>query len=212
MTAASAGSSLQQLQQPGGGARPPAEQVHLFPPGSKTPLNLLYEKINKLSKEGWEKPVVEVRKLPPPLVASWLAARAKVTEMEGPPATEASQKAGKKGKRPSGTETPEPTATDLKETGLDDETTQAALGVEAGSVATATANGQGEDDNSSTTPPAWTAFVILRKTNKQNLSEPFTVRLTPNDERLHPELRIFAESSLHAKHWAATYALFRVRV
>ena len=41
-------------------ANGPGQREMLFPPGSKTPLNMLYERINKLP--GWEKPIVEPRR------------------------------------------------------------------------------------------------------------------------------------------------------
>ncbi|SPO38961.1 probable Putative DEAH-box ATP-dependent helicase UM11114 [Pseudozyma flocculosa] len=88
----------------------------LFPPGSKTPLNMLYERIQKLP--GWEKPIVEPRRHP---------------------------------------------------------------------------NG-------------YSCVVTLKKANKQDASNPHTVRFEPKE----PGLRLDCQSSLEAKHWGATYALFRI--
>ena len=48
--------------------------------------------------------------------------------------------------------------------------------------------------------------MTLRKENKQEKSNPFTVRMEPKE----PGARLTCESSLHAKHWGATYALFRL--
>ncbi|KAN0062041.1 putative ATP-dependent RNA helicase ucp12 [Thecaphora frezii] len=88
----------------------------LFPPGSKTPLNMLYERIQKLP--GWEKPIVEPRRH---------------------------------------------------------------------------ANG-------------FSCVVTLKKANKQDALNPHTVRFEPKE----PGLRLDCHSSLEAKHWGATYALFRI--
>ncbi len=236
------GSGLSAVAGAGPGA---GEQVHLFPPGSKTPLNLLYEKVQKLhAKDGWEKPLVEVKRLPSPLVRRWLDARARVRAREERE-RETAGKAGAAGKGKG------------KAKGKDEEDASEANGTAAGSPA-ATAAAAGESSQSSEeqdvldslgieagtvgldadgSPLAYTATVILRKHNKQNTSQPFVVKLAPNDERLdggaaafkahchsspsssssgsrepplHLSLRIFAESSLHAKHWAATYALFRL--
>lgn len=88
----------------------------LFPPGSKTPLNMLYERVNKLP--GWEKPLVEPRR-----------------HKEG-----------------------------------------------------------------------YSCAVTLRKVNKKDASNPFTVTFEPKE----PGLRLECQSSLEAKHWGATYALFRI--
>lgn len=52
----------------------------------------------------------------------------------------------------------------------------------------------------------FTCAVILSKENKQEKSNPFTVRMEPKEEGA----RLACESSLHAKHWGATYALFRL--
>ena len=88
----------------------------LFPPGSKTPLNMLYERVNKLP--GWEKPIVEPRR-----------------------------------------------------------------------------HKQG-----------YSCAVTLKKVNKKDASNPFTVTFEPKE----PTLRLECQSSLEAKHWGATYALFRI--
>ncbi|SNX86353.1 probable Putative DEAH-box ATP-dependent helicase UM11114 [Melanopsichium pennsylvanicum] len=88
----------------------------LFPPGSKTPLHMLYERINKLP--GWEKPIVEPRR----------------------------HKDG------------------------------------------------------------YSCIVTLKKVNKRDASNPLTVVFEPKE----PGLRLECQSSLEAKHWAATYALFRI--
>ncbi|SPO28801.1 probable Putative DEAH-box ATP-dependent helicase UM11114 [Ustilago trichophora] len=88
----------------------------LFPPGSKTPLNMLYERINKLP--GWEKPIVEPRR-----------------HKEG-----------------------------------------------------------------------YSCAITLKKVNKKDASNPFTVVFEPKE----PGLRLECQSSLEAKHWGATYALFRI--
>ncbi len=94
----------------------PAQREMLFPPGSKTPLNMLYERINKLP--GWEKPIVEPRR-----------------------------------------------------------------------------HNQG-----------YSCAVTLKKVNKKDASNPFTVVFEPKE----PGLRLECTSSLEAKHWGATYALFRI--
>ena len=88
----------------------------LFPKGVKTPLNMLYERLQKMP--GWEKPEVEPRK----------------------------HKDG------------------------------------------------------------YTCVVTLRKENKQERSNPHTVRFEPKE----PGARLNCGSSLEAKHWGATYALFRL--
>lgn len=98
----------------GGGQGQPREM--LFPPGSKTPLNMLYERVNKLP--GWEKPIVEPRR-----------------------------------------------------------------------------HKQG-----------YSCAVTLKKVNKKDASNPFTVTFEPKE----PTLRLECQSSLEAKHWGATYALFRI--
>ena len=94
----------------------PGQREMLFPPGSKTPLNMLYERVNKLP--GWEKPVVEPRR-----------------HKEG-----------------------------------------------------------------------YSCAVTLKKVNKKDASNPFTVTFEPKE----PGLRLECQSSLEAKHWGATYALFRI--
>ena len=107
----------------GGGAKPPPPTgtnrdgtAQLFPPRYKTPLNILYERIQKMP--GWLKPEVEP-----------------IHRKDG-----------------------------------------------------------------------YTCAVTLRKENKQEKSNPFTVRMEPKE----PGARLTCESSLHAKHWGATYALFRL--
>ncbi|KDN52913.1 P-loop containing nucleoside triphosphate hydrolase protein [Tilletiaria anomala UBC 951] len=181
--------------------------VHLFPPGSKAPLNLLYEKIQKLNKEGWEKPSIEVRKLPPHVVATWVGANTKLQKNKE---TAKGNESTKRGKAKEEGEDPSLEGADQ----VDEATLNATLGVEAGKVLPINSPFTVLSSSTSAVPDsvasAYTATVILRKINKQNLSEPFTVRMTPNDERLHPELKVFAETALHAKHWVATYALFRL--
>lgn len=106
----------------GGGPKPtptnakPDGTPQLFPKGVKTPLNLLYERIQKLP--GWEKPEIEPRR-----------------------------------------------------------------------------HKQG-----------YSCVITLRKENKQERSNPHTVTLEPRE----PGARLSCESSLEAKHWGATYALFRL--
>ncbi|WFD19312.1 RNA helicase [Malassezia caprae] len=107
----------------GGGAKPPPPTgtnrdgtAQLFPPRYKTPLNLMYERIQKLP--GWLKPEVEP-----------------IQRKEG-----------------------------------------------------------------------YTCVVTLRKENKQDRSNPHTVRMEPKE----PGARLQCETSLHAKHWGATYVLFRL--
>lgn len=107
----------------GGGAKPPPPTgtnkdgtAQLFPPRYKTPLNLMYERIQKLP--GWLKPEVEP-----------------VQRKDG-----------------------------------------------------------------------YTCVVTLRKENKQDRSHPHTVRMEPKE----PGARLQCETSLHAKHWGATYVLFRL--
>lgn len=101
---------------PAGPSTAPQRREMLFPPGSKTPLNMLYERINKLP--GWEKPIVEPRR----------------------------HKDG------------------------------------------------------------YSCAVTLKKANKKDASNPFTVVFEPKE----PGLRLECQSSLEAKHWGATYALFRI--
>ena len=100
----------------GGGAKPPPPTgtnrdgtAQLFPPRYKTPLNILYERIQKMP--GWLKPEVEP-----------------IHRKDG-----------------------------------------------------------------------YTCAVTLRKENKQEKSNPFTVRMEPKE----PGARLTCESSLHAKHWGA---------
>ena len=107
----------------GGGAKPPPPTgtnkdgtAQLFPPRYKTPLNLMYERIQKLP--GWLKPEVEP-----------------VHRKDG-----------------------------------------------------------------------YTCVITLRKENKQDRSNPHTVRMEPKE----PGARLQCETSLHAKHWGATYVLFRL--
>ncbi|KAL4401098.1 putative ATP-dependent RNA helicase Ucp12 [Malassezia pachydermatis] len=52
----------------------------------------------------------------------------------------------------------------------------------------------------------YTCVITLRKENKQDRSNPFTIRMEPKE----PGARLACESSLHAKHWGATYVLFRL--
>ncbi|KAJ1596550.1 hypothetical protein NDA11_007513 [Ustilago hordei] len=94
----------------------PARREMLFPPGSKTPLNMLYERIQKLP--GWETPIVEPRR-----------------------------------------------------------------------------HKQG-----------YSCAVTLKKANKKDACNPFTVVFEPKE----PALRLECQSDLEAKHWGATYALFRI--
>ncbi|WFD41673.1 RNA helicase [Malassezia psittaci] len=107
----------------GGGPKPPAKtQVRedgtelLFPPGSKTPLNLMYEKIQKIPD--FEKPEVHPR-----------------------------------------------------------------------------SNAKG-----------YTCSITLRKVNKQDRSNPHTLKMEPYEEGA----KLSCKTALEAKHWAATYVLFRM--
>ncbi|WFD22917.1 RNA helicase [Malassezia equina] len=107
----------------GGGAKPPPPTgtnrdgtAHLFPPRYKTPLNIMYERIQKLP--GWLKPEVEP-----------------IHRKDG-----------------------------------------------------------------------YTCVITLRKENKQDRSNPHMVRMEPKE----PGARLQCETSLHAKHWGATYVLFRL--
>lgn len=107
----------------GGGPKPPPTTAtrddgsqQLFPPGSKTPLNLMYEKIQKMP--GFEKPDVHPRH-----------------------------------------------------------------------------NKDG-----------FSCVITLRKVNKQDKSNPHTLRMEPLEEGA----RLKCASALEAKHWAATYVLFRM--
>lgn len=107
----------------GGGPKPPPKTAvredgtaQLFPPGSKTPLNLMYEKIQKMP--GFEKPEVSPRH----------------------------HKNG------------------------------------------------------------YSCVITLRKENKQDKSNPHTLRMEPSEEGA----RLSCASALEAKHWAATYVLFRL--
>lgn len=107
----------------GGGAKPPPPtgtnrdgSAQLFPPKYKTPLNIMYERIQKIP--GWLKPEVEPFK--------------------------------------------------RKDT--------------------------------------YSCVITLRKENKQDRSHPHTLRMEPTE----PGARLQCESGLHAKHWGATYVLFRL--
>lgn len=107
----------------GGGPKPPPSTgtnrdgtAQLFPKGSKTPLNMLYERIQKIP--GWLKPEVDAY--------------------------------------------------------------------------------QRKD--------SYSCVVTIRKENKQDRSNPYTIRLEPKE----PGARLTCASSLEAKHWGATYALFRL--
>jgi ATP-dependent RNA helicase DHX57 len=105
--------------------RPPP----LFPPGTKTPINLLNERIQKqYSSLGWLKPNLEARRLPQ----------------------------------------------------------------------------QNEDGE------RWTFVVTLIKTNKADQSNPFTVRFDARDPSGLEGSAVSLGSKEEAKHWGATYALFRV--
>ena len=57
--------------------------------------------------------------------------------------------------------------------------------------------------NGGSDPPTFTGWVTLRKRVSKNVYELDTVRLVP-----HPPLHI--GTAAEAKHYAATYALFRV--
>lgn len=52
----------------------------------------------------------------------------------------------------------------------------------------------------------YSCAVTLKKVNKKDASNPFTVTFEPKE----PGLRLECQSSLEAKHWGATYALFRI--
>jgi ATP-dependent RNA helicase DHX57 len=110
--------------------RPPP----LFPPGTKTPINLLNERIQKqYSSLGWLRPGIEARRAP------------------------------KQDK---------------------------------------------EEDNGG--QEKWTFVVTLMKTNKADQSNPFTVRLDARDPSGLEGSAVALGSKEEAKHWGATYALFRV--
>ncbi|UZJ55185.1 hypothetical protein CBS101457_004505 [Exobasidium rhododendri] len=108
----------------------------LFPPGTKTPISLLNERVQKhYSSFGWLRPSIDVRRA---------------------------------------------TKTDQSE--QDDA-------------------GDGE---------RWTFVVTLKKTNKADQSDPFTVRFDARDPSGHEGSTVALRSKEEAKHWGATYALFRL--
>ncbi|PWN93631.1 P-loop containing nucleoside triphosphate hydrolase protein [Acaromyces ingoldii] len=134
-------------------AKPP--QVMLFPPGTKTPLALLNERIQKHHQAaGWLRPQIDVRKLP----------RAKSNEQ--------SSDAVK----------------------ADNEVEKEKAGDEGGD--------ESEEK--------WTFVVTLTKTNKSDASHPFIVRMDARDPSGHEGSAVALPSKEHARHWGATYALFRL--
>lgn len=113
----------------GASPRPPS----LFPPNTKTPINLLNERIQKhYSAQGWLKPNIEARKAP---------------RQEG-------------------------------------------------------SDAGGEE--------RWTFVVTLSKTNKADQSNPFIVRFEARDPSGLEGSAVALASKEEAKHWGATYALFRL--
>lgn len=46
----------------------------------------------------------------------------------------------------------------------------------------------------------------MKKINKSDSNNPFVVRFEP----IEPGVRLTCPSATHARHWVATYALFRV--
>lgn len=133
-------SSQQQQQQSVQPPRPPP----LFPPGSKTPINLLNERIQKHhAPKGWLRPSIEAR-------------RAKPKEATGD-----------------------------------------------GSMNGDTTSNGGDEG-------MWTFVVTLMKTNKSDQSSPFVVRFDARDFSGHEGSCIALDSKEKAKHWGATYALFRL--
>lgn len=115
---------------------PPPRPPPLFPPGTKTPINLLNERIQKhYSSQGWLKPNIDARKVP---------------------------------------KQEQQTDTNLLE---------------------------GEK---------WTFVVTLVKTNKADQNNPDTVRFDGRDPRGFEGSSVALSSKEEAKHWGATYALFRV--
>lgn len=65
------------------------------------------------------------------------------------------------------------------------------------------------DSRKKSLPAAWTATVTMTREGKGHNTAGDTVKMSP-DDRLHPELRIYALTAQHARQWAATYALFRL--
>ncbi|PWN33444.1 P-loop containing nucleoside triphosphate hydrolase protein [Meira miltonrushii] len=59
-------------------------------------------------------------------------------------------------------------------------------------------------------PRGWTFVVTLTKTNKSDQSNPFIVRFDARDPSGHEGSTIVLDSKEKAKHWGATYALFRL--
>ncbi|PKI85085.1 RNA helicase [Malassezia vespertilionis] len=56
------------------------------------------------------------------------------------------------------------------------------------------------------TKDGYTCVITIIKENKQDKSNPFTLRMEP----LEPGARLHCETALEAKHWGATYVLFRL--
>lgn len=120
-------------------SRPPP----LFPPGTKTPINLLNERIQKHhAPKGWLRPIIEAKKASP-------------RKINGPEGIE-------------------------------------------------------DYDHSNYMPELWTFVVILTKTNKSDQSNPFIVKFDARDPSGSEGSYIALDTKEKAKHWGATYALFRL--
>lgn len=115
---------------------PPPRPPPLFPPGTKTPINILNERIQKhYSSQGWLKPNIEARK---------------------------------------------------------------------------TSKQEQQEETNSSEGEKWTFVVTLIKTNKADQNNPDTVRFDARDPSGLEGGCIALSSKEEAKHWGATYALFRV--
>lgn len=124
--------------------RPPP----LFPPGTKTPINLLNERIQKHhAPKGWLKPSIDAKRAP-------------------------------KG-----------------------------YGRQTNEVEESEESHAHTEDNQE---ERWTFVVTLTKTNKSDQSNPFIVRFDARDLSGHEGSTIVLDSKEKAKHWGATYALFRL--
>ncbi|MCO5585245.1 hypothetical protein L7F22_039178 [Adiantum nelumboides] len=127
----------------------PTRPPPLFPPGTKTPINLLNERIQKHhAPKGWLKPSIDARRAP---------------KGYGKQSNEAEENEEKH----------EHTVGDQEE-------------------------------------ERWTFLVTLTKTNKSDQSNPFIVRFDARDPSGHEGSTIVLDSKEKAKHWGATYALFRL--
>lgn len=233
----------------GGGAPAPGPPQHLFPVGSKPPLNLLTEKIAAHTRKAsgkeaaWLKPVIDVRRIASGQVSAWAEAQTQMLHAERSRRAEALEKQPKRKPKKGAEPEPPPEAygsddlatalvyaeemPDALPSGFSPATQAAAFGVDVGGVLEAYLAASQADDGSTPEgeediivnadevegakkiPAAWTATVTLTRESKGHGVAADAVKMSP-DDRLHPELRIYAISAQHARQWAATYALFRL--